>query len=352
MFRMNVNHMLCRALAATVLGFGAWQSASACTRILWNDNKLAVVAARTMDWPESTEPVLTIFPRGMKRDGGRLGTAGVIKDNPAKWTSKYGSLVTTIYGIGTADGFNERGLAAHMLYLTATDFGPRDPGKPGINAALWAQYVLDNAATVDEALTLLAPIQVTPAEARGHQASVHLAIEDASGDSAIIEYIAGKPVIHHGREFQIMTNDPAYDEQLALLKKQDYSKPNSNLPVPGNVNPIDRFQRAAYFKALLPEPKSEREAVAGVLAIARNVSVPFGAPYEGFGIYNTEYRTVIDLTNKRYFFELTTSPNVIWIDLSNFDLRPGTPVMSLNPGNIGLSGEVTKSFQKAEKAPF
>ena len=150
-----------------------------------------------MDWPESTEPVLTIFPRGMKRDGGRLGPA---------------ELVTTIYGVGTADGFNERGLGAHMLYLTATDFGQRDPSKPGVNAALWAQYVLDNAATVDEALTLLKPIQVTPAEARGHQASVHLAIEDSSGDSAIIEYISGKPVIHHGREFKIMTNDPVYDE--------------------------------------------------------------------------------------------------------------------------------------------
>ena len=29
-----------------------------CTRILWNDNGLAVVTGRTMDWPESTEPIL------------------------------------------------------------------------------------------------------------------------------------------------------------------------------------------------------------------------------------------------------------------------------------------------------
>jgi len=239
-----------------------------------------------------------------------------------------------------------------MLYLTATDFGQRDPSKPGVNAALWAQYVLDNAATVEEALDLLKPIQVTPAEARGHQASVHLAIEDASGDSAIIEYISSKPVIHHGREFKIMTNDPPYDEQLALLKKQDYSKPSSDLPIPGNVNAVDRFQRAAYFMAMLPQPKNEGEAVAGVLAIARNVSVPFGAPYEDFGIYNTEYRTVIDLTNKRYFFELTTSPNVIWIDLPNFDLAPGAHVMILNPDDISLSGEVAGRFQKAAKPPF
>ena len=44
-------------------------------------------------------------------------------------------MVTTIYGIGTADGFNERGLGAHMLYLTATDFGPRDAESPACRPA-------------------------------------------------------------------------------------------------------------------------------------------------------------------------------------------------------------------------
>ncbi len=144
------------ALAAAAIVLGAAPFADACTRVLWNDNKLAVVVARTMDWPESTDPILTVFPRGMSRDGGRAGGALAVAENPAKWTSKYASLVTTIYGIGTADGFNERGLGAHMLYLDATDFGARDASKPGVQAGLWAQYALDNAATVDEALDMLA----------------------------------------------------------------------------------------------------------------------------------------------------------------------------------------------------
>ena len=327
-------------------------TADACSRILWNDNKLAVVVSRTMDWPQSTDPILTVFPRGIERDGSRAGPDLIVKDNPARWTSKYGSMVTTIYGIGTADGLNEQGLGAHMLYLTATDFGPRDPKKAGVQAGLWAQYILDNAANVKEALALLNDIQPVMIEARGSKATVHLAIEDASGDSAIIEYIDGKPVIHHGKQFRIMTNDPTYDQQLALLKKQDFSKPSSDMPLPGNVNPTDRFQRAAYYSAMLPEPKSEREAIASILAIARNVSVPFGAPYKGFGIYNTEYRTAMNLTDKRYYFELTNSPNVIWADLTKFDLSPGASVMQLNPDNIDLSGNVTSDFLKTDKAPF
>jgi len=81
-----------------------------------------------------------------------------------------------------------------------------------------------------------------------------------------------------------MTNDPTYDEQLKLLSRQDFSHPSRDMPLPGNVNAVDRFQRAAYYSALLPKPTSERGAVAGVMAIMRNVSVPFGAPYAEFGV--------------------------------------------------------------------
>jgi choloylglycine hydrolase len=331
-----------------LLALPAWP----CSRYLWNNNKLGVFSSRTMDWPESTEPILMVFPRGMKRDGGLVAGKRVIKDNPAVWTSKYGSLITSLYGLGTADGVNEKGLAGHMLYLASTDYGPRDVKKPGVQAGLWLQYLLDNAATVKEAVALMDEIQPLRVEARGHQSTVHLAIEDASGDSAVIEFVKGKRTIYHGKEYRIMTNDPPYDEQLALLKKRDFSKPSSDLPLPGNVKATDRFQRIAYFGAMLPEPKNEREAIAGVLAIARNASVPFGAPYAKFGIYNTEYRTAIHLSKLRYFFEMTTSPNVIWVDLSKLDFKEGAPVKCLNPDNLELSGDVSDKFQKCENVPF
>ncbi len=335
----------------TMIGVTLWQTTDACTRILSNKSKLGVYTARTMDWPESTQPELIVFPRGIKRDGGHVGKNVVAPENPAKWTSKYGSIVVPVYGLGTADGFNEKGLGVHLLYLKSTDFGPRDITKYGLQSALWGQYVLDNAATVEEALILLQNIQPVMIEARGHKATVHLVIEDATGDSAIIEYTNGKSEVHHSHDYRIVTNDPTYEEQLALLKKQDFSKPSSDMQLPGNVNPVDRFQRATYYAALLPEPKDQREAIAGVLAVARNVSVPFGAPYKDMGIYNTEYRTAMDLKKKRYFFELSTSPNLVWIDLDKFKLGKGSPVMALNPDNIDLSGNVSGKFKPA-KAPF
>jgi choloylglycine hydrolase len=323
-----------------------------CTRVFWNTNALAKLTGRSMDWPVSTEPMIIVFPRGIERHGGQLGPDRVIAENAVMWTSRYGSMTTSIYGLGSADGLNERGLAVHMLFLRATDFGPRDPSKPGLVASLWAQYLLDNAATVEEALALHDDINLVMVGARGRDATVHLALEDASGDSAIIEYIDGQKIVHHGPEFRIMTNDPAYDQQLELLGQQDFSKPSRDMPLPGNVNPVDRFQRAAYYSALLPEPKNTREAVAGVLAIVRNCSVPFGAPYGEFGIYNTEYRTVTDSTNRRYFFELTNSPNVIWAELDRFNLEAGAPVMQIDPDDITLSGDVSEKFTPVDHAPF
>ena len=328
------------------------QSVHACTRVLSNTNAKYIVVGRTMDWPESTQATLTVFPRGMRRDGGMLGAERILGDNPKTWTSKYASIVTTVYGLGSADGFNEAGLGMHLLYLTATDFGPRNPAIPALHAGLWGQYVLDNAATVQDALEVLEEVQIVMVEAHGRKATVHLVIEDAGGDSAIIEFIDGKAVVHHSREFRVVTNDPVYEEQLALLAALDFSNPSSETPLPGNVNPRDRFQRASYFLALLPEMDNDREAIAGVFAVARNASVPFGAPYRGFGIYNTEYRTAMDLTNKRYFFELTTTPNVIWTSIHAFNLAEGAPVMVLNPDDIRLAGDVGGSFVVNHETPF
>ncbi len=320
----------------------------ACSRILWNDNGKTVVVGRTMDWPGSTEPELIAFPRGLTRDGGALGTVRVVQENPLKWTSRYGSLVTAMYGLGAADGINERGLAAHLQYFSSADYGVRDPSKPGLQAGLWAQYVLDRAATVREALEALEGVQLVMAEARGATTSLHLAIEDASGDSAIIEFIEGRMVVHHGRQYKVMTNDPPYDQQIALLKGADFKVKDAVASFSG-LSPTDRFLRASYGLSLLDEPRSEREAVSDVLEVTRQVSVPVGTP-SPMGLFQTEYRTVADLAGRLYYFELTGGKDLFWMDLSKFNLEAGAPVMTLKPDSL-LAGDSTARF-RAIPQPF
>jgi choloylglycine hydrolase len=345
--RFNIRNMSALGIAGIgTLAASLSVPGAACTRILWNDNKLGVFVGRTMDFPVSTEPVLTVLPRGLKHDGGLIDGKR-IDANAVKWTSKYGSIVTSAMGVGTADGVNEKGVGMHILYFVPVDFGPRDKTKAGLQAVLWGQYVLDNAASVTEALTLLETVQPLMVEHNGVKATLHLAIEDSTGDSAIVEYVApGKKTVYHGREHRILTNDPSYDQHLSFRAAFNFEGATRQTMIPGNVDARDRFVRADYYRGFLPEPKDTREAIASILAITRNVSVPFGAPNRAPGsLYNTEYRTAIDLGNRRYYFELTTSPNVIWADLSKFDLSEGQPVRLLRLDDMNLVGDVSGKFK-------
>lgn len=84
-----------------------------------------------------------------------------------------------------------------------------------------------------------------------------------------------------------------------------------------------------------------------MLVIACNLSAPFGAPCTDFGLDTAEDRTVTDATNKLYFFELATTPDVIWVDLNWLDFKAGAPVMTLDPNNIAVSSDVTDKFTPA-----
>ena len=62
-------------------------------------------------------------------------------------------------------------------------------------------------------------------------------------------------------------------------------------------------------------------------------------------------RTVSDLTNLGYFFELTTSPNVVWVELGALDVSAGAPTRAVDPDDIALSGDVTARMAETD-APF
>ena len=69
-----------------------------------------------------------------------------------------------------------------------------------------------------------------------------VSISDATGDSAIFEYIKGKLIIHHAKQYQVMTNSPSFDEQLALNKYWEAIGGQTFLP--GTSRAADRFARA------------------------------------------------------------------------------------------------------------
>lgn len=321
----------------------------ACSRVLWADNGRLVLSGRNMDWIDSMPVGLYSLPRGLDQDA-RTGP------NTMRWKSRYGSLVAGSPA-GVVDGMNEKGLAGHMLWLGVADFGKYDPSRPSLGVGHWLHYQLDNFATVAEAVGDMRArnYQVVPGTFDGLKSSVHLALEDSSGDSAVVEFLDGKLSIHHGRQFTVMTNDPPYSQQLANLKEY---KPFGGLrPLPGTTAAADRFVRAASYLVDLPKPSSDREAIGEIFSVIRGVSQPF-APVDAAKLREgqphtspTRWRTVSDLTRKIYFYESTMSPNVIWVRVEALDFKPEAGIRRLDVnGPADLVGDCSAKFIQSK--PF
>jgi penicillin V acylase-like amidase (Ntn superfamily) len=319
--------------------------AQPCSRILWNDNGYGTLVGRNMDWSDDMGTNLWLLPRGVKRDG-------LAPQNPLSWTSKYGSVAITAYDMATADGMNEKGLVVHMLYLASMQPGPRDAARPGLSVSMWTQYYLDNFPTVAAAVAAweTVPYQLLDAnEPSGGRITVHLAMEDASGDSAILEVVDGKMKIYHDRRYTVMTNEPTYDKQLQLLAQHDFKGGKS---LPGSYDASDRFIRGAYYAAHLPRPKNQREAVAYLMAAMRNVAGPFINDPERADESTTIWRTVTDPGKGLLYFDSVVSPQVFWIDFSRLSFE-GSEVRKITVvGNYDLHGDVSGKFQKAPMFAF
>lgn len=321
-----------------------------CTRFVYLGANDQVITGRSMDWKTDVGTNLWVFPRGMKR-------SGEVGPNSVKWTSKYGSVVASGYDVSTTDGMNEVGLVANVLWLVESSYPKYDGKGPGLTIAAWAQYVLDNFATVSEAVDTLAqePFTVVTDSVPGENrlTTLHLSLSDASGDSAIVEYIDGKQVIHHSRDYQVMTNSPTFEEQLAL--NSYWQQIGGTVMLPGTNRASDRFARASFYVNAIPKSGEPVEAIASVFSVIRNVSVPYGiSTPDQPNISSTRWRTVVDQKRKLYFFESALTPNVFWTDLTKIDLSEQTGKvrkLDLGPNQTNIySGMVADQFKEA--APF
>ena len=315
-----------------------------CTRVVYSGKNGMVATGRSMDWKTEMHSNLWVFPKGMERNG-ETGA------NSLKWTSKYGSVVTSAFEIASTDGMNEKGLVANLLWLPETEYPVRDQSKPGLAITAWVQYMLDNFATVEEAVayidedTFQVVSDMMPDGSR--LATLHLSISDATGDCAIFEYIGGKLTVYHSKEYKVMTNSPTYNKQLAL---SEYWKSIGGLSfLPGTNRAADRFARASFYINALPETDDERIAVASVFSVVRNASVPYGiSTPESPEISTTQWRTVSESKNLRYFFESSLTPNTFWVNLKDFDLSEGAPVFKLSIANGEMyHGNTAKNFKTA-----
>lgn len=317
----------------------------ACTRIINATDPHAIIVGRTMDWSQRLYTNLWIMPRGIERHGH-------VANNPIKWRAQYGSIIATAYDATTTDGMNEKGLAAHILWLNNADYGVRDDAIKGLSVTMWAQYYLDQFKNVNEAVAATDPklfqlVAFVDPNSK-HSIKVHLALEDAGGDSAIIEYVQGQVHIYHDRQYNVLTNSPTYPEQLTNL--QQYIGFAGDKPLPGTTDSQDRFVRAAYYLKYLPKATSTKQAIAQTISIVRNIAEPFGLPRdEHEEIEPTIWHVILNLSDLTYHFNSSAQLNYLWTNLHNFDLNVGAPILKLDlVKQPNVSGDVTKLFKPVD----
>lgn len=345
-----IPRLLAAILCAAIIGLGS--VAQACTRAVYHGPQDRYLTGRTFDFKDPIISNLWVFPRGMAR-------SGVAGPRSVDWVSRYGSLIVSGYEIATVDGMNEAGLNANLLWLADSQYPADDGETPRISLSIWAQYFLDQFATVDEAVAHARemPIHVASGEIPGRPGSLaplHLSLSDATGDSAIMEWVGGELQIHHDRDHRVMTNEPPFAEQLAIARYWGAVDPRSFLP--GTNRASDRFVRASFYIDAVTQSDDRRTAAAAVFSVIRNVSVPYGISMaDAPNLSTTRWRIVADHKDLVYYGESATSPNVFWVEMDALDFSEGAETMVLELGTDMdriLAGEVSDQFTPAAPFPF
>lgn len=354
-----------------------------CTRVLYTNDSQESYVGRNMDWVENPKPQLWVVPRNIYRRAMAKKKTG----EEFSWTSNYSSVIVSNFDISTSDGMNSAGLTANLLWLKESKY-PEPSEKEGyypMSMSIWVQYILDVCGTVKDAVLAMNTIYIQttkmPVGLRaGESANCHLAVGDRDGNSAIFEYIEGelhvftnveidkKAYNHHYKQYtkeqvRVMANDPFFNIQIESLTywnelNKKYATGRNPALLPGSNLSLSRFVRATYFSGELVTNAHGQFALAQLAAVMNNAAQP-PTRTEGDGtadLSRTQYISLTDLEELRYFFRSRYSPFMIWIDLKKvkFDDLAKNEALKIPLNEFGVfdahedygSGNVTSKLQR------
>jgi penicillin V acylase-like amidase (Ntn superfamily) len=281
----------------------------ACTTFLLKGQG-QLVFGRNYDWITGSGMV-NVNPRGLHK---RAGTT----DNPAAWTSAWGSITFNQYGREyPTGGMNEKGLVVELMWLENTKYAASD-ARSAVGGLQWIQYQLDCCATVEEVVATDAFLRVNESAA-----PLHYLVADADGNAATIEFLNGKMVVHKDDQLPlpVLTND-TYAASEAAYKSNRANGDNS----------LERFATACSMVSRF-ETEKKVSAVDYAFGILNKVAQ---------GDY-TVWSIVYDIANRQVFFKTAGNPQQKSFRFSGFDFSCNMPA-KVYVMNQPSSGDITTSF--------
>jgi choloylglycine hydrolase len=200
---------------------------------------------------------------------------------------------------------------------------PRHPGLPRLNQMMWMQYVLDNFATIDEAVRAAREIEL---DGWGW----HFFVGDGEGNCAAIDFVANEVVVHRG----------------------------DDMPVAGLFNALYSLEveRSRFFEGFgglwkvdMKDIRVPRYVKTGLLQRAYDLkqdSVEYAFMMLD-AIYVNEvadWSVVFDVRRGRAYFRTSWNRAIKSFDYKNLDYSAATPVQVLNI-DIRDAGDVGRLFK-------
>ena len=322
----------------------AFAPVSACTDFLLTTTDGTNIVGRSMEWGLDLHSQIWLHSRDEKRSSkGPTGDPGVA------WQSKYGYLSLDCSGLPVAiDGINEEGLSLGSLWLPGTVYqNVGDKPQSAISLLDIGYFILGNCKTVEEAKALIATVRIWSPQLAdwGGTPTMHLALHDAQGKSAVVEFLDGQQKIYDNQT-HVLTNAPPFEWHRTNLRNYIRLSASNALPlkiggtilappgqgggflgIPGDWTPPSRFVRTT---AMLGFAKKAKDAPAGVnlaLHILNAVDIPLGDVREPDGNLDhsdyTQWIVIKDLTNRVLYFRSYDNLTVRAIDMKRLKFDAG-----------------------------
>lgn len=298
---------------------------SCSTFLLKNGSDL--IAGHNLDDSYQVSGAVIINKRNVFKKGitwKELSTSEKETSPKPEWISKWGSVSFNTRGRDFADGgMNEKGLIIWEMSLRGTKF-IQDESKPKLFMMQWMQYQLDNHESVEQVIKSASDIVLD-----GWQ--WHFFTADRDGNSATIEFINGKIVIHAGDDMPVkVLCNALYSYELKTLGR--YEGFGGKRPVAMEKRKEPRFLHAAKMI------KDYDPTVSGNII---NYGFDILDQLDSSG-YN-QWQIIVDTKNLHVYIRTNQSREIRHFSLNAFELSCDNPVKMIDI-HADLSGNITNDF--------
>ncbi len=314
----------------------------ACTGISLKAGDGAAIRGRTLEFGFPMQSKVIVVPTG-KEFSGTLPDGG----KGLTYTSRYAFVGANALGMpAILDGINDQGLSVGLFYFPGyakyTDVSEENKSR-ALAPYEFGVWALANFATVDELREAVKNIVLVPTPApglgspQGMVPGAHFFIQDKSGKAIVVEPVDGTLKVHDA-PLGVMTNAPTYDWHMTNLtnyinlsvKDVDQAKVGTVtipafgsgaglLGLPGDFTPPSRFVRAVVFSQSAAPNKTADDAVLAAFHILNQFDIPKGSVMNSAvgepTAEITEWTSVADLKNLRWYFRTVTDQSIRVVDL-------------------------------------